>query len=126
MEDNEALILAMGVKQKYAKRRREQATFLGKKKPKSRNLRQQLAEARNLDKAVRSKTRLQLRTNCRTKKDEDNDNDNYNQYQDNKRTRVTWRALGMEPYLEHPAIQSWRADSTQVPIQSWRVQRHLI
>ena len=108
-EDNEEVIHQMGVKQKYIKRRREQATFLGKKKPKSQNLRQQLAVARNLDKAVRSKNRLQLRT----KKDEDNDNDNNDNKKDDKRTRVTWRALGMEPYLEHPTVESpWFGSTT--------------
>ena len=98
--DNEEVILAMGIKEKYAKRRREQATFLGKKKPKSRNLRQQLAVERNKAKAVKSKARLKCRPT--------EFNDSEDKTKEAPWPCVTWRGLGMEPYLEHPTVESWR------------------
>ncbi len=100
-EDNEEIIKALGIKEKYAKRRREQATFLGKKKPKSLNSRQQLAVERNKAKATKSKARLQCRPT------------EFNEKETEKEKEapwpcVTWRGLGMEPYLEHPTAESWR------------------
>ncbi len=100
-EDNEELILELGIK--HLKRREEQAK---KKKKKKKN--QQLAR----NKAERSKVRL----NCRTKKDEDKDNDEEAEDDDKDNYRVksvTWRALGMEPFQEVP--REWRDNMVWPP-----------
>ncbi len=104
-KDNEAVIRELGIKQKHLKRKEEKAWLVQQNKCK--RARKQIIRERNFEKEVRSKALL----NCRNK-----DTDKYNEKEKEKDSecrvgeapwpRVTWKGLGMEPFLKVPG--KWR------------------
>jgi hypothetical protein len=95
-EDNEVLILELGIKQKHVKRRQEKAWLVQQNKYKRATFCKKHIRERNLEKELVSKARL----NCRNKYKEFNDSEC--RVGDAPWPRVTWKALGMEPFLKVP------------------------